>query len=156
MGRRDLTNRPRGRLAHHVGSSYSFWTSTITHSYMTWEVPIDRPAGGAATGEVTCGTCGRPVAFTLHSGAWTRARRRLWLALCLGSLVVVAVGIAVLSRFGDEPVDAIPLSVQVGELVALIGGALSAIIWFSVWWAEEGLRGPGVFIFPRRGHTVRR
>jgi hypothetical protein len=156
MGWRDLTDRPRGRLAHHTGSSYSIWTSIITHTYMTWAIPIDRPSDGSVTREVMCGTCERPVVFTLHSAAWTRARRRLWLALCLGSLVVVAAGADVVSRIADQPVDDIPIAVQVGVPVVLIGGALSAIIWFSVWWAEEGLRGPGVFFFPRHGHTVRR
>jgi hypothetical protein len=44
--------RVRNRFTRgHLGSRYSLWTSTITHSYMTWEIPIDRPADGTATGE---------------------------------------------------------------------------------------------------------
>jgi hypothetical protein len=41
MGLRTLSERPQGRLAHHLGSSFGFLSGTVTHSYMTWEIPLD-------------------------------------------------------------------------------------------------------------------
>lgn len=156
MGMRTLTERPRGRLAHHLGSSYSFWTSTTTHSYMTWPIPLERPETGIATGPVMCGTCMRPVTFRLYDAERTTQLRRLWLVLCAASLVVCAIGIGFLVHVADVPADDIPAIGFVALLTAIIGGGLSAILWFSVWWAEEGLRGPGVFFLGGRGHSIRR
>jgi hypothetical protein len=144
---------PRKRLAHLT--SVNRQVDVTIYHYLTYPVPLARPASGALFGEVYCGTCKTMVKVTVFSVARTKLARRRWLGLGLGCLLALAVGILI-TVFGAnlDPSRHSVLAVVAplaGLFIAASGGVFGIFAFLCVF-DDDGVR----VVDRSTGHSVRR
>ncbi|MCW6004035.1 hypothetical protein K1W54_05475 [Micromonospora sp. CPCC 205371] len=113
------------------------------HTYVTFPVPVRRPAHGASVSELSCGECGTRLRVRVRNAAGTRWARRVWLAAAVPSLLLTAAAIFVFVQFDRPPPDnrpyVTPLWVELSFIPAGLGIA-AFLLCVLMWWHTDGVR----------------
>jgi hypothetical protein len=104
-------------------------------TYATYEIPIERPSTGTATGSVVCGTCGHALQMLVRSAAETTARRWRWIGLAALCFAVAPVPWLVVTLTRASGVGASVVVVWASALPLLAG-----LFLLGAWRGEDGVQ----------------